>query len=153
VATGNNFMIQLAIREAGYLAALEKLLSRNAGWSVTSVETPDTHLPSVMVVDDTALARLPKPLAHPEFVVLITHNDPERLHEAWEAGIRSVVFYNDPVSTAVLAIMAATLRIPKSRPAGGSTVGTTPRGSTSCNAVELPYADAGSLPRRGVRFL
>ena len=126
-------MIQLAISEPGYLAALEKLLRRSGGWKVVAAETPDPSLPSVMVIDDHALARLPKPLARPEVVVLITNNNPERLHDAWEAGIRSVVFFNDPVSTAVLAIMAASLRIPKNRPGGGSSIGTLPRGGLSCS--------------------
>ena len=49
--------------------------------------------------------------------MLITHNVPERLSQAWDAGIRSVIFYEDPMNTAVLAILSASLRLPK--PKGG----------------------------------
>jgi hypothetical protein len=68
------------------------------------------------VVDCDGLDRLPSPLLNPERIVLITRNDSAHLEQAWNAGVRSVVFNNDPLGTAVLAIMAAGLRIPKGEP-------------------------------------
>ena len=67
-----------------------------------------------MVLDEAGFARLPLPLFHPERIVLISRKDPETLAEAWEAGIVSVVSDHDPISTVLLAIMAAGLRVDKS---------------------------------------
>src|ERR1035437_3004659 len=49
----------------------------------------------------------------PERIVLITHQDDQLMAEAWEAGIVSVVSQQDPISTVLLAIMAAGLRVDK----------------------------------------
>lgn len=105
--------IQLAISDASYATALRELLVRSAAWTVLAVEAPDPRLEGVIVLDAPALARLPSQVEHPERVVLITRNDPRHLARAWEAGIVSVVFENDSISTAMLAIMSARLRVAK----------------------------------------
>ncbi len=109
--------VQLAIADAPYAAALRELLERSGTRKVQYVDVPDPNLEGVIVVDSEGLDRLPLPLPKPERVVLITRNDPQHLSRAWNAGVRSVVFCDDPLNTAVLAIMAAGLRLPK----GGST--------------------------------
>ena len=93
-----------------------------------------------MVLDQAALEQLPLPLSNPERIVLITHRDPQLMAEAWEAGIVSVVSEQDPISTVLLAIMAAGLRVDKphgssspsgiSPTAGDCTCATTPRNQT-----------------------
>ena len=105
--------IQLAISDASYAKTLRDVLTRSAAWKVLAVETPDPCLEGVIVVDAPALDRLPSQVENPERVVLITQNDPPHLARAWEAGVVSVVFENDPISTAMLAIMAARLRVAK----------------------------------------
>lgn len=106
-------MVQLTIGDVPYASALRELLERSGAAPVQCVEVPDPGHEGVIVVDCAGLDRLPVPLANPERVVLITRNDSEHLSRAWNAGIRSVVFDEDPLSTAVLAIMAAELRVPK----------------------------------------
>ena len=66
-----------------------------------------------MVVDTQSLDRLPSAIENPQRVVLITPNKAPHLAKAWEAGIVSVVFEDDPINTAILAIMAARLRVTK----------------------------------------
>jgi hypothetical protein len=105
--------VQLTISDASYASALRDLLERGGTLSVCCVDVPDTRRDGVIVVDADGLDRLPSPLLNPERVVLITRNDSEHLADAWNAGIRSVVFNEDPLSTAVLAILAAELRVPK----------------------------------------
>ena len=74
---------------------------------------PDPSQHCVLVLDETAFARLPLPLSNPERVVLITRKDPQLLAQAWDAGIVSVVSEEDPLNTVLLAIMAAALRVAK----------------------------------------
>ena len=105
--------VQLALTDSSYAVALRELLLRNAAWKVLAVDTPDLRLDGVVVLDTAALERLPSQIAGPERVVLIAQNDPRHLAQAWEAGIVSVVFAHDPMSTAMLAIMAARLRVAK----------------------------------------
>ncbi len=105
--------IQLAITNPTYAADLRELLVRNAEWAVRTVDVPDASLEGVIVLDTAGLNRLPRELPNPERIVLVTLNDPRLLARAWEAGIISVVFENDPINTAMLAIMSAQLRIGK----------------------------------------
>ena len=111
--------VQLTINDGRYASALQDLLQRNGTVEVRCVEVPNPSEEGVIVVDAEALNRLPRPLSNPERIVLITRNDPQHLAQAWNAGIRSVVFNEDPLSTAVLAIMAAELRVPKPDPRCG----------------------------------
>lgn len=108
--------VQLTIHDARYAASLQDLLVRGGARHVERVDVPDPRHDGVIVVDSEGLERLPSPLLNPERVVLITRNDPIDLSRAWNAGIRSVVFSEDPLSTAVLAIQAAELRVPKPEP-------------------------------------
>jgi len=103
--------IQVAISNASYARALRELLARNAGWKILSVQAPDPRIEGVIVVDSQSLEGLPSAFENPQRVVLITPNEAPHLAKAWEAGIVSVVFEDDPINTAILAIMAARLRV------------------------------------------
>jgi hypothetical protein len=105
--------VQLTIGNASYASALRELLASTGTRDVVSVQAPEPATDGVIVVDSDALDRLPLPFIDPERIVLVTKNDPDHLARAWNAGIRSVVFNEDPLSTAVLAIMAAELRVSK----------------------------------------
>jgi hypothetical protein len=106
--------VQLAIADGMYAAAVREALSHSCAWHVESVGDPDPSQPCVMVLDQPALERLPLPLSNPERIVLITRKDARLMAEAWDAGIISIVSEQDPISTVLLAIMAAALRVDKS---------------------------------------
>jgi hypothetical protein len=106
--------VQLSIDDGRYEAMVREALARNCAWHVESVKAADASREAVLVLDEAAFARLPLPVINPERVVLITRKDPQNLADAWEAGIVSVVSDQDPLSTVLLAIMAAALRVAKS---------------------------------------
>jgi hypothetical protein len=106
--------VQLSIADGAYAVAVREAVAHNCAWHVESVECPDPSRHCVLVLDETAFARLTLPLENPERVVLITRKDPQLLAQAWEAGIVSVVSAEDPLNTVLLAIMAAALRVAKS---------------------------------------
>src|ERR1039458_8714509 len=108
--------VQLSIGDGQYAATVREALARSCGWHVQPVDRPDLSQHCVMVLDEQSFRQLPLPLSTPERVVLITRHDlqdPQFLGEAWEAGIVSVVSERDPLSTVLLAIMAAALCIAK----------------------------------------
>lgn len=111
-------MVQVALSRAAYADALRDALAQDWAFrdcQVLRVDAPDLQKQGVIVVDSDALERLQHPLPNPERVVLIARHDPQQLSRAWNAGIVSVVYDNDPLSTAMLAIMAARFRVSKSR--------------------------------------
>ena len=111
--------VQLSIADGRYAASVREALARTCAWRVEYGPIPDLSHDGVVVLDEAAFARLPLPLTNPERVVLITRKDPQTMAEAWDAGIMSVVSEADPISTVLLAIMAAALRVAKSSSLGG----------------------------------
>ena len=124
--------VQLAITDGRYEAAVREALARSCAWHIESVGVQEAAQNTVLVLDEAGLERLALPLTNPERVVLITRKDPQKLAEAWEAGIVSVVSNTDPLSTVLLAIMAAALRVAKSSNLSGI--------SPSHNPVSAPIA-------------
>ncbi|MBM3810324.1 MAG: hypothetical protein FJW20_01690 [Acidimicrobiia bacterium] len=112
--------IQIALSDTPFRSALCRMLASSASCDVICVDSPDLNSGGVLVVDTDHLGRLPHPLDQPERVVLVTHDEPglmsKHLAEAWEAGVHSVVYDRDPISTVVLAILAARLRAAKAKP-------------------------------------
>ena len=92
--------VQLAIADGMYAAALREALSRSCAWLVESVDRPDPSEACVLVLDQSALQRLPLPLSNPERIVLITPKDSQLMAEAWEAGVLHGVQHVLAVGTA-----------------------------------------------------
>jgi hypothetical protein len=105
--------VQLSIADGAYAASVREALCRTCAWRVESVDRPDPSRHCVMVLDQSALERLPLPLSNPERIVLVSHKGAQPLAEAWEAGIVSVVTDEDSINTVLMAIMAAGLRVDK----------------------------------------
>jgi hypothetical protein len=105
--------VQLSIVDGQYAAAVREALSRSCAWRVESVEALDLCPHCVWVLDEVGFDRLPLPLVNPERIVLICRPGHRLLSQAWEAGIVSVVSQTDAMSTVLLAIMAAALRVAK----------------------------------------
>jgi hypothetical protein len=115
--------VQLSIGDGQYAAAVQEALTRTCAWHVQPVDRPDLSQQCVLVLDEASFGRLPLPLSNPERVVLITRHDlqdSEFLAQAWDAGIVSMVSAQDPLSTVLLAIMAAALRIAKCHSSEGT---------------------------------
>ncbi|MCX6633208.1 MAG: hypothetical protein NTW28_36900 [Candidatus Solibacter sp.] len=136
--------VQLAIADGMYAAALREALSRSCAWHVESVGRPDPSQHCVMVLDLAALEQLPLPLANPERIVLITRRDAQLMAEAWEAGIVSVVSEQDPISTVLLAIMAAGLRVDKPHHGTLSPSGISPTPGTAHAPIPPEHRNSGS---------
>jgi hypothetical protein len=136
--------VQLAISDGAFSAAVREALSRTCAWHVESVESPDPSRGCVLVLDDRAFERLIPPLTNPERVVLITRKDTHQvMAQAWEAGIVSVVPADDPINTVLLAIMAAALRVAKSRSAATPS-GISPNSESSVAPISPHHPPSGS---------
>ncbi len=105
-------LIQMSVSNSSFAAALQQQLERHGDWVVVRVDQPDLSLDGIIIVDDGVLEKIVSGLPHPERVVLISRNQSGLLTRAWEAGIISVVFESDSPETALLAVLAAGLRVP-----------------------------------------
>lgn len=139
--------VQLSIADGQYASTVREALSRSCAWHIEAVEQPDFSCHGVMVLDEEAFGRLPLPLSNPERVVLIAHKEPQapQLAQAWEAGILSVVSEEDPLSTVLLAIMAAALRVEKPITFGDSSE-ITP--TSTFESASIPPLKRTSRPKR-----
>ena len=103
-------MVQIVVANPTYAAQLEKLLLSDGQLQVLRPPVPDLNLDGVVVLDVDCFNRLESRLRRPERVVLVASREEESLSRAWEAGLRSVVYEDDPMQTTLLAVMAAELR-------------------------------------------
>jgi hypothetical protein len=140
--------VQLSIASGHYAATVREALARNCAWHVETVDRPDLSRDGVMVLDEQSFERLPLSLSNPERIVLVTRRepqDPQLLAQAWEAGIVSIVSEEEPLSTVLLAIMAAALRVAKTHDP------VIPRGITptsSHGAASIAPLSGNSGPKR-----
>jgi len=113
--------VQLAIHDSDYAQLLRNLLVRDGMHRVYLVDQPDLQMDGVIVIDESGFKTLTGPTFESDRFVMITRKDADHLSRVWDAGIRHVVFQEDPANTAQLAIIAAELRLPRaaaaSRPA------------------------------------
>jgi hypothetical protein len=107
--------VQLAIENQRYGALLAGLLEQDGMHDVVFADRPDLGVAGVIVVDGGRLEDLLLFEAQPERFVVITGRDAGLLARIWDAGVRHVVFEEDPPSTAMLAVIAAELRSPQAR--------------------------------------
>jgi hypothetical protein len=138
--------VQLSIADSQYAATVREALSRSCAWHVEPVERPDFSQHCVMVLDEQAFARLPLPLSNPERIVLVTRKEPQApqfLAEVWEAGIVSVVSAEDPLSTVLLAIMSAALRVAKTHTSADSGA-ITPTSTSESASIAPQHRTSGS---------
>jgi|ERR1700691_1040253 hypothetical protein len=105
--------IQLAIRDADYAQSLRNLLLRDGAHRVYLVDRPNLGLEGIVVIDEDQFQNLAQHDPEPERFVIITRKATENLSRVWDAGIRHVVFEEDPPLTTQLAIIAAELRLRK----------------------------------------
>lgn len=108
---GSMRAIQIAVADRGLVAKLSKKLEQSGAADVVCVDVPDVERGGVLLLDVSALRRVPRPLANPERVVLIAPEDEAELSRAFDAGIKSVVTARDDLDTILLAVMAADLRV------------------------------------------
>ena len=105
--------VQLAIGNEKYAQALANLLKNDGSHRVLFVEKPDLAVDGIIVVDSARTENLLVLEVQPERFVVITRQDAGHLSKVWDAGVRHVVFEEDPASTALLAVIAAELRLPR----------------------------------------
>jgi len=113
--------VQVAIHDAECSQSICEVLRREGRHTIVVVEQPDFSLDGVIVIDCDHLERIGQGAEQPDRFVLVTRKDPDRLARLWNAGIRHVVFEDDPPNTVQLAVSAAELR--QLRPAPGKETG------------------------------
>jgi len=105
--------VQLAIHDSDYAQLLRNLLLRDGMHRVYLVDRPDLRMDGIIVIDESRFQDLTLHDSEPDRFVVITRKGTEHLAKVWDAGIRHVVFEEDPANTAQLAIIAAELRLPR----------------------------------------
>lgn len=100
--------IQIALSNARLAERLRELLLHTGALRIDVVDAADQLDDGVIVTD---AERLPRPgaIRKPERYVAIAPRRDEALECAWNAGVKSVVYDTEPISTVVLAVMAARL--------------------------------------------
>ena len=103
-------IVQLALADSEYAQALRSLLLRDGTHQVLLVDKPDLTLDGVVVIDRARMGNHSLLASQPERCVVITPKAVD-LKRIWDAGVWHVVFEGDSPNTAMLAVIAAELRL------------------------------------------
>jgi hypothetical protein len=101
--------VQIAISDPDWARQLREVLLQLGNLDVECTSQPDFSTPGVIVASPE---RLPSALTEargPERVVVLAPKNHLGLPGLWNAGVRSVVYDDEPVSMVVLAVSAAQL--------------------------------------------
>ena len=102
--------IQVTLANRLEAEQLRRVLLNTCSLNIEISAQPDPAYGGVLIVDTDCLEKLDGALAHPErAVVLARRGDEVGRTRAWNAGVKTVVFHDDPPHTVVLAVMAAQL--------------------------------------------
>lgn len=110
--------VQIIMTNRRYANELERLLVRDGQHRVLQVDAPDTSNGGVVVMDSVSFREFSSDQQQvdqvpPEQVVLVADHEAGLLSKAWDAGLRSVVYSDEPIQTTLLAVIAAELRLLK----------------------------------------
>ncbi|MCU0227498.1 MAG: hypothetical protein MUF01_07640 [Bryobacterales bacterium] len=106
--------VQIIMADSRYASELGRLLLRDGQHRVLHLDALDEAESGVVVMDSHHFQDLSLPPCHPDQVVLVADHQEALLTKAWEAGLRSVVYADEPIQTTLLAVIAAELRLLKS---------------------------------------
>ncbi len=106
--------VQIIMANREYASELGSLLVRDGQHRVLHLDAPDDSEAGVVVMDSGSFQEFQQPPCHPDQVVLVAAHEEALLTKAWEAGLRSVVYEDEPIQTTLLAVIAAELRLLKS---------------------------------------
>jgi hypothetical protein len=102
--------IQIVLSDLDYARWLQALFLRD-GYAVTIRDSPDLNLDGVVVLEASWLDRIE--LNRPErFVVVASRSGVINQNDLLAAGVRCMVYREDPIENAHLAVLAAGLRLP-----------------------------------------
>jgi hypothetical protein len=102
--------VQLATMNREYAFFLASILACEGEYEVVIVDTPDLSIPGLAVVAESLLDGLDSP-DPARLVVIVSQHDIGHLLRFWQAGVRNVIFADDPPQTAYLAVLAAHMRL------------------------------------------
>src|ERR1700735_2388857 len=97
--------VQVAVQDPGYADSIRSLLLEDGSRRVQLVEKPDPALEGVIIMDSAGLGGDPLLPDEQERVILIVREERDDLSRIWDAGVRHVVFRNDPPQTARVVVV------------------------------------------------
>jgi hypothetical protein len=107
--------VQVAVRDPGYADSIRNLLLEDGSRQVHLVERPDPGLEGVIIADSASLDGFPQSPDEQERLILIVQEERDDLSKIWDAGVRHVVFRNDPPHTARIVVVGVELTLERTR--------------------------------------
>lgn len=108
-------LVQLAIQDSAYASSLSARLAEDGNHRVHLVGQPNALLDGVVVIDEATFVKLSLLEVASERIVLILPRRTDLVSRAWSAGIQNVAFVEDSINIVQLAILAAEIRLHRSR--------------------------------------
>ena len=103
-------IVQLVLRNSGYAAWFRTLLLKDGAHHVVHADRPDMRIGGVVVIDEDNFVGL-SPILNPERFMVIAHKGTDLIPRIFDSGIRHVVFEEDSLGSAQLAIVGIEMKL------------------------------------------
>jgi hypothetical protein len=103
--------VQLAVQDLDYADSVRNVLVQDGEHRVHLVKKPDVTLGGVIMVDAPQLNCSPLLAWEQERLVVVVQKERDDLSMVWDAGVRHVVFQDDPPQTARIVVLGLELSL------------------------------------------
>jgi hypothetical protein len=103
--------VQVAIPDPGYADSIRNLLVQDGRHQVHLVEKPDFGLNGVIIIDARQLVDCPSLRKEQKRLVAMASKTGDDLEKMWDAGIRHLLFYEDPPERLRILVLAVELKL------------------------------------------
>jgi hypothetical protein len=109
----------VAIPDSACADSIRNLLLQDVRRQVHCVERPNFDLPGVIIMDAICVNSFPTVAKEQKRLLVITHRERDDLAKLWDAGVRHVMFYEDPPQWLSMFVLGIELSLSTNGTSGG----------------------------------
>lgn len=103
--------VQVAIPDPAYADSVRNLLVQDVRHQVHLVERPNFDLPGVIIMDAMCVNSFPTVAKEQKRLLVMAHKERDDLAKLWDAGVRHVLFYEDPLQWLTMLVLGIELSL------------------------------------------
>ncbi len=103
--------VQVAIPDPAYADSVRNLLIQDVRHQIHLVERPNFDLPGVIIMDALCVNSFPTVAKEQKRLLVMAHKERDDLSKLWDAGVRHVLFYEDPPRLLAIQVLGIELSL------------------------------------------
>lgn len=103
--------VQVAIPDPVCADSVRSLLIQDVRHQIHVVEKPNFDLPGIIIMDAMCVSNFPTVAQEHKRMLVMAHKEQADLAKLWDAGVRHMVFYEDPPQWLTMLVLGIELSL------------------------------------------